>query len=719
MKAGDAHGAIRPIHSPKLQFYSKMSRILCSIALLFLAFPAMPQDLANRIPANAVGVLKVNTPRFFENVSAADFSESALGAALVRFLDENGEGQANIADYGIALDRAAYLYATRTDSVRYTVFLWPVADTQKLEATLFNGKEVTAAQGYRQYLDAPSNGYGTPTLYSWDNNMLTVISTEQTPGYFDDEAVAERLGIENKGYYDFYEEHQGIEAIEGQPYDSADYWDEADTVDFDIWPPEIESAEIESAEELATMAISVEEADEESEWATVDSLREDAWADADTLWKDTWTDTDTLWEDAWTVAEAQPYLHEDEGYTDWYQLYEAYTQRDQQIKDSVMAVWATDYARSLLASPAASSILQNPGYAEALDNKAIVSAWIPDFNTLYAFAWPEIFNLGLGTTGKALEYYGAMRVDVYADKDLRITSTMDVAENMARPIKRMYDSKVNRKFFRYIDSENMLGMYGFATNTKAILEELPAFLANTYGSIAGPYQEEIALVAETTSLLLDEEAISRVVKGDGIFILNGLEEQEVPFTHYGWDDDYNWIEVDSVKNELVPDFLFMLSSDDRGLYDRLTDYLVRKGEVQAYGRLVEIRQPNMPFGIYLAHHNGILFAGSSAEKLESILANRYRGKLQRNHRRMLRRHVATGVFNVSNAAKEFDNEQLNTLDRYIAVRKIFGDLGNMEYTLRMRGNRMEHEFVSRTPREYPNAIYQLMSLVEYASGSMD
>ncbi len=672
-----------------------MTRIFCFLAVFFAVGVAQSQDLADRIPADAIGVVKINTPRFFESVGVDEFSQSTLGEVFMQLLGGDGARNTSIGDYGIALDRAAYLYGLRSDSVRYSVFLWPVSDAAKLQATLFADKEVDAVDGYRRHIDLPEY-YGQATVYTWNETVLTVVSPKQIPGYFDDEEVASRYGLANRSYSDFYHDYDAAayevaDELDGYPAGSWDDLYRVDTVGMAIGSAAVDDRDtLTSAGEIDTLV---------SAWEA-ETLESERRADP-LLWE--WDDHDTTDKD----GEYTPGLYED---------YVALSETDRQIKDSVLVVWTIGYAHGLLTSPAADNLLRHTAFTKAMDAKAIVSVWLPDFASLYGFAWPELFNLGLGTLGNGFPYYGDMRVHVYADKDLRIASTMEVGDAWAAPIKRMYDQKINRKFFRYINSESMLGMYGFATNTEAILEELPGLVNNAFGSINGPYQEETALATAILSVLLDEAAIARAVRGDGLFVLNGLEEREVPYTYYDWDEDYNMIEVDSVQSALVPDFLFMLSSDDRTIYDRVVSYLASKGHVLDYGRIVEVNRSDMPFGVFMAHHRGILFVGSSAEKLEAIVQNRYRGKMTRGHRRMLRRHTVAGMFSVANAAEQFDNAQLDALESYVPIRNMLGGLGEMQYKLRMRGNSMEHEFVSRTPSDYPNAIQQIMSLMDFVQG---
>lgn len=655
------------------------------ISVLFLlANPVWGQDLSNRIPTEAVGVVKINTPRFFELVEANDFNQSLLGEAFVRLLHDEGVGQTSLAECGIALDRAAYMYALHTDSVRFTVFLWPLSNPEKLAAALFYGKEIASlGEGRLQAVDIPDYAYGKTTVYTWDESVLTVISPEQTPGYFDDPEVASRYGIANRSYYDFYNDHNDSEYSGQNPYGDYDYWDEA---------------YVDTIEVLPDSGMRRSDADI-SDWS---------W-NADTA--DWSLETDTSdWN--WSEDSEMGVVVEEE---EWYNVYEDLSQEDQRIKDSVLVVWTTGYSHQLLADGLPRSTPTKTPYAQALDSDAIISVWVPDVNAVYGFVWPEIFSR---MSRGGFMYTGAMQLNAYAEKDLRITATMDIADSWLQPIERMYDRKINRKFFRYINSNEMIGMYGFATNTQAIVEELPAMLSHSYKALAGPYEEELGLAAEMVSLLLDEEAVGRALRGDGLFVLNGLEERDVPFTHYDWDEDYNIIEVDSVKTELVPDFLLMLSSDDRALYDRFTAYGVTKGYLTDHGRFVEVRNDEIPFGIYLAHHRGILFVSSSLAKVEEIIQNRHKGKMARHHRRMLRQNTVVGVFSVANLGKEFDNEQFKTLGAYGTLRNLFDSTGDMEYKFRRNGRKMDHEFVSRTPRAYPNAIYQLMSLFDSAKDAM-
>lgn len=83
------------------------------------------------------------------------------------------------------------------------------------------------------------------------------------------------------------------------------------------------------------------------------------------------------------------------------------------------------------------------------------------------------------------------------------------------------------------------------------------------------YQNEIDMMVETMKIILDEKAISKILPGNGIFILNDLASKKVEYTAYDYDDDYNEIEVIKTKDTPVPDFTFAFVTENEDYWSRL------------------------------------------------------------------------------------------------------------------------------------------------------
>src|SRR5690606_39440155 len=90
------------------------------------------------------------------------------------------------------------------------------------------------------------------------------------------------------------------------------------------------------------------------------------------------------------------------------------------------------------------------------------------------------------------------------------------------------------------------------------------------------YSEIVDVFATSFAILLDEKAIAKVFKGDNLIVLNGVTNKEITYTDYEYDEDYNYTEVERTKTEAVPDFLWMFSSDDVSIFEKIVKIGLRE-----------------------------------------------------------------------------------------------------------------------------------------------
>ncbi|MGY0035937.1 hypothetical protein [Pedobacter sp. NJ-S-72] len=105
---------------------------------------------------------------------------------------------------------------------------------------------------------------------------------------------------------------------------------------------------------------------------------------------------------------------------------------------------------------------------------------------------------------------------------------------MASAFTKINKRKVNRKFLDYVNEDKLIGYMAYAMDSKAYLEQYPKLMNKMYGSV---YKDELNMATDLFSLILDEEAISKVIKGDGLFIFNGLTQKEVTYKTYKYNED--------------------------------------------------------------------------------------------------------------------------------------------------------------------------------------
>ena len=312
---------------------------------------------------------------------------------------------------------------------------------------------------------------------------------------------------------------------------------------------------------------------------------------------------------------------------------------------------------------------------------------------------------------------GSLTAGVYANgNELTLKTAVELQGELAQSYSRIYNRRINPKFRRYLDSESLLGFFAYSIDTKAYLEELPKMVSKLYGPIIGSYGEELDLGADVLSLLVDEEAIANTVKGDALFVLNGLIEHEVTYTDYEYDDDYNVTEVEKTKTETIPDFLLMFSSDNETLYRRFMDYAVHKGVGTLDDGVYTVSHREIPVNLYVTCRNGIVFLGTGEQQVAKIASNSFGNRSSKFHRKLLKQNQLVGFVNTQNALKRFSEDQMETLASDFRIRQMFNHFGNFYFRSgKAKKNVFSGELVAQSPDEFTNSLEYLLWLVDYAA----
>ncbi|PCJ24400.1 MAG: hypothetical protein COA97_09790 [Flavobacteriales bacterium] len=236
--------------------------------------------------------------------------------------------------------------------------------------------------------------------------------------------------------------------------------------------------------------------------------------------------------------------------------YSYYGRYDDQNK--ILKIWLTDKAKSIFAKK--SKKIKPHKFTEHTDNNAACSIWSSSgsFYSQYMNMIGGILDPKNGTEfpGGDLVYH--MYIN---EKDITMKSSITLEEKDFTSYQNIFNNKVNPKFFDYIDADHFLSYYSQAYSVQGALEEVPHLVNNYLGSNFDKWgiQESVDLLA----VVLDEEAIGKVVVGDAILILTDIGEQEITYIDYEWDEDYiERKEIEKTKKEVVPEFLYMMSTKD-------------------------------------------------------------------------------------------------------------------------------------------------------------
>ncbi len=212
--------------------------------------------------------------------------------------------------------------------------------------------------------------------------------------------------------------------------------------------------------------------------------------------------------------------------------------------------------------------------------KAMLSFRDPDSDAFVYTDYGRMVNDGVyGKMMKRFEFGQFLRnaydsnsyYNLYFDKDKvkLVNNYQHKNPNIQKTISSVYKGKKNKKLAALIN-EKSIGYYVMNVNGAKTFDMMYDLLQDSGN---GEYKKEMELMMETMKIILDEEAITKIAPGNGIFVLNELVSKKVDYTDYEYDDDYNEKEVKKTKDVAVPDFTFAFATENEGYWNRVFNVL--------------------------------------------------------------------------------------------------------------------------------------------------
>lgn len=376
-------------------------------------------------------------------------------------------------------------------------------------------------------------------------------------------------------------------------------------------------------------------------------------------------------------------------------------------RDSLAMVWLTSYAQQICEKTEnMPSILSNPGFQRSADKSALASFWMTDMQSIYTTVLPYNFT----KFGNIMRGYGSFNARLYMGKDnMHISGEIGLDKEKAGMYERITDKKLNKKFLNYINSDSLIAFMSYSINTEAYMNELPKLFKGFYGR----YDEEMDITADLISLLLDEKAAAKVIKGDALFILSNVTEKQVSYTTNTYDEEtYEYKDTVMTKTESLPDFLCMFSSDDTQFFERLLQYGIRKGKVNVQDNIYAISQMRKnPFDIYLLIKNGIIFIGTSRDEINRINNGTYKAFVDKRQKELLTKNNMTMFFNSRNIGSKLPKHELGESTEKLS--KLLGGAGNVYIsTAGIKDGYIGVDMTADVPKEKENALKYFFDMIE-------
>ncbi|MET4083334.1 hypothetical protein ABIB40_003303 [Pedobacter sp. UYP30] len=682
-----------------------MKKILIATLLFFATVQTRAQDLVKKIPANAFAVATVKGNNIFKLMLIKDFNQSYVGKKILEKTAKSLEKPfSSIEDFGVDLEKNMYYFNQLTDSISYNCFLLPLKDANKFERLINQKQNKISVNGDVKTMVFPDSS----GILKWDKKMLYITSGSIKSNFFSDSAKAAQYGIKEVRYQNEYGVDMVTDSVAVVADEAADAVMSAEDIDsmaVDIPPPIVRKEKHQTTVKKSTQKKITptkgkkKKHDSKANEAVVETVITPAYPA---------NNTDTAY--ATTT------------YVDAYAKYELARAAEESKKKALALTWLAEQAEQVFTSNYP-SIETNKSYKTSLDDKAVAQFWVSNLQNAYNYMMPRYFPYGKystkGLTGKlgATMGYKGLNAKLFMDgKSVRISTGIEMDKNWADAYKRITSRKLNKKFLKYVNSDKAIGFIGYSIDTKSYLQEFPKFMRSTYGMLLADKKEEIDLATDLFSLLLDEEAVSKVIKGDAFLIVNDVKVKDVTYTGYDYDDNYDRKEVIKTKKETVPDFLFMFSSDDTRLITKLIKYGIDKNYVTVDNSIYKIKAAKSPIDIYFMIKDGIVFFGNSLSELQSISNNTFKGNISRADKNLARKSNFSFLFNAKNLANKLTGSDLGDAKTIKKYNETLGLMSNIYLkTNPIKGNVVSFELGSTIPDGQENALKYLFALIENAA----
>ncbi|MEN5434049.1 hypothetical protein ABE545_10435 [Sphingobacterium faecium] len=560
----------------------------------FAGMEATAQELTSKIPAHADFVVSINNKAIVEQSSMELLNETLTKLGAFEQAKNMDFPIKNLKELDFNLDKQAYVYRANTDSLHYIGILLPLKANHQVKQHMFPQYEVLPIyNGYERRVSKDGK-----TQVAWNSETMFILTGDVHSQYFQMKDVADRYGLDLGSYATdtwTYNEALGDAAT-------------AATAAAEEAVEAMEEETFESEEEILPDTVNVLEEISEAEMEAVEAVVDSTIAISADQWDDS---VDTV--EAYDLESDSLYL-----------LNQAREAKNDSIKNKLFGTWLANDFNGYLDPK---SNMANNKAIKLTDNKHLIRLWVPNVDKLYQGALPyDVLKLAYGIDMDKFKYgYEEGTFDLIQDQHtIKFTGTLGVDAEMAKIFKPLYNGKINKKFAKYIP-ENHLAYAAVNINTEAYLKQLPALVNRWYAPIAGEYSDVVTIGATALEIALDEKAIGKVMKGDHAFFLNDLQKVNKEYVTYEYDDDYNYKEITKMKDEYVPNFLWMFTSQDQRLYKRTLDFAVKKQEVTLENGIYKIAEQKNIKPIYILFKEDLVFVGSDVEQLTSIEQNRFKG----------------------------------------------------------------------------------------------
>lgn len=268
----------------------------------------------------------------------------------------------------------------------------------------------------------------------------------------------------------------------------------------------------------------------------------------------------------------------------------------------------------------------------------------------------------------------------------------------------LYKGKKNKKLMSLI-SDKSVGYYAINVDGHKYFD----LMYNLFESKndTGKYQKELELMMETIKIVLDEEAISKIAPGNGVFVLNALNTKKVEYTDYEYDDSFNDKEIKKTKDVVVPDFTFAFATENENYWKRVFEVLTTNKELsQKFAKNGDIyylkkdpKNSNYIDQVYFTVKENIVYLTTSLENL----VPKKQSSVSQKWAKDAAKHPSSGTINMQRLLQGLEKE-FTTISQKEGFNLFRKNIGDVYFKSEVKKESIETEFNYTTPNSSENSL---------------
>ncbi|WP_119793533.1 hypothetical protein [Flavobacterium anhuiense] len=300
-----------------------------------------------------------------------------------------------------------------------------------------------------------------------------------------------------------------------------------------------------------------------------------------------------------------------------------------------------------------------------------------------------------------------INLDFYFDNDnARIEEVVEYAAEIASVVSKISDRKINKNIFNYFPSEKPLGYVSYHANTKAALENFPSLMTELFQNPKFA-KEDITLITDLISTIVDEEATAKLFDGDLSAFLYDTKEVEVMTKKYDYDENYEEkITEEKVKKD-IPLFSVIFTSTHPTFGDKLLQLGVRKKVLVPNGNSYIIAGTKEYGDIFITKEKDVVIVANTRDYFGTG-----KGSFAKDAKKDLSKNYISGKLDIAQTVKTFGKKAKDSeLDRMTKISSQFSDV-SIESPKKLIDNKLKFVFKLSSFKSDKNIILQTLDLAE-------